>query len=319
MAQRDDIDPAILDEVADWLVLLQSGEAGDADLAALTLWRGQSPAHEEAWRRAETILGAFRQVPPAIGRTTLQRLGKPGRRQVLRTLGLLLATAPAAWLAWRQMPWREWTADIRTGTGEQKAIDLADGTRLVLNTASAVDVVFSAGERRLLLRAGEILVTTGRDPSPAYRPFIVQTVHGSLRALGTRFTVRSDADSTHVAVFEGAVAVQPLAAGDAAIVRAGERMTFSASRTQAVQPVDASAALWEQGMLVAKDMRLGDLLRELGRYRTGILRCDPAVADMPVSGAFPLRDTRASLALLEKTLPLHISSTTSWWVAVEAR
>src|SRR5690606_11580505 len=83
-----------------------------------------------------------------------------------------------------------WTADYRTATGEQRRSVLADGTQLQLNTASAVDVAYDANSRRLVLREGEILITTA--PDPAGRPFFVQTPQGIVQALGTRFSVRSD-------------------------------------------------------------------------------------------------------------------------------
>jgi transmembrane sensor len=311
-----DIDQAILDEAADWLVLLQSGEATDRDRAGLARWRARSPAHEAAWRRAEGILATFRRVPSRLGRDTLSRLGRPGRRQLLALLAL---AAPAAWLAWRHTPWQEWTADLRTATGDRKAVTLADGTRLVLNTATAVDVAFTAGERRLMLVAGEILVTTAKDPAPAPRPFIVDTAQGGLRPLGTRFGVRRLDDRTRVAVFEGAVEVRPAASPQAAVVGAGEQMAFTAGALQPMQAADDNAALWEQGMLLARDMRLGALVAELDRYHRGVLRCDPAVAGRTVSGAFPVTDIEASLALLEKTLPVRIGRATSYWITVQAR
>jgi transmembrane sensor len=83
--------------------------------------------------------------------------------------------------------------------------------------------------------------------------------------------------------------------------------------------VDATAASWEQGMLAVRDWRLADLVDELGRYRRGVLRCDPAVAGLRVSGAFPLNDTDASLRLLEKTLPVRVSRITPYWTTVAAR
>lgn len=310
-----DIEQSILDDAADWLVLLQSGEASDHDRARLAHWRERSPAHEAAWQRAEGVLETFQQVPPKLGRDTLARLPNPGRRELLALLALAV---PSAWLAWRHTPWQEWTADLRTATGEQKTITLADGTRLVLNTATAVDVAFTASERRIALVAGEIFITTAQDPSPTPRPFIVRTDHGNLRPLGTRFNVRRLDDSTRVAVFEGAVEVRPIDASQAAIVRVGEQMAFTASALQAAQPADASAALWERGMLLAQDMSLGDLVTELSRYHRGVLRCDPAVAGLTVSGSFPVADTQASLALLEKSLPVRIGRATSYWITVQA-
>lgn len=311
-----DIDHTILEEAADWLVLLQSGEATDHDKTKLARWRQRSPAHEAAWQRAEDILATFEQVPSRLGRETLSRLCNPGRRQLLALLAL---AAPAAWMLYRHTPWQGWTADFHTATGEQKTVTLADGTRLVLNTATAVDVAFTAAERRLALVAGEILITTAKDPSRTPRPFIVRTAQGSLRALGTRFTVRRLDDRTRVAVFEGAVEVRPAASTQAAVVRAGEQMAFTVGSLQAAQPADESAALWEQGMLLARDMRLDVLVAELARYHRGVMRCDPAAADLTVSGAFPVADTEASLALLEKSLPVRIGRATSYWITVQAR
>ena len=315
---ESNIDPAILLEAADWLVLLQSGEATENDRVALAHWRARSPAHDAAWRRAENMLGTFDQVPPKLGRDTFLHLGNPSRRQVLR-LGLLALAMPAAWLTWRHSPWQEWVADLRTATGEQKLIDLNDGTHLVLNTTSAVNVAFTAAERRLVLLAGEILVTTGHDPSPAPRPFIVQTAHGNLRALGTRFTVCHLVDSTRIAVFEGAVEIHPAVSIQTTVLRAGEQMIFTGLDMQPAQPVETSTTLWEHGMLLARDMHLGELVAELNRYHRGVLRCDPAVASLAVSGAFPVNDIPASLALLETTLPVRISRTTPWWITVQAR
>lgn len=314
-----DIDRTILDEAAGWLVLLQSGDASADDRANLEQWRGRSPAHEMAWQRAEGMLRMFRQVPPALGHGTLRRLNGPDRRRIL-SLALAGIMAPgAAWLAWHQAPWREWSADLRTATGERRTIDLADGTRLVLNTASAVDMAFTPTERRLTLLAGEILVTTGKDPSPVPRPFTVHTDQGSLRPVGTRFTVRGLEERTRVAVFEGAVEVRPALLDRQALLRAGEQMEFAAGTLLPVQPADEGSALWERGMLLARDMQLGELVAELARYRRGILRCDPAVAGLPVSGAFPVGNTDASLALLEKTLPVRVGRTTGYWVTVQAR
>jgi transmembrane sensor len=310
------IDQSILDEAADWLVLLRSGEATDRDRVRLTQWRGRSPAHEAAWQRAEGVLEIFQRVPPKLGRDTLSRLPSPGRRELL---ALLVSAVPAAWVVSQTTPWQEWTADLRTRTGEQKTIALADGTRLVLNTATAVDVVFTATERRLVLVAGEVFIATAKDPSPASRPFIVRTGQGSLRPLGTRFNVRSlDDDSTRVAVFEGAVEVRTTKSSHAAIARAGEQMVFNATTLLVAEPADVSAELWERGMLLAREMRLGELVAELGRYHRGVLRCDPAVAGLTVSGAFSLTDIPASLALLEKSLPVRISRSTSYWITVQA-
>lgn len=70
-------------------------------------------------------------------------------------------------------------------------------------------------------------------------------------------------------------------------------------------------------MLLARNMRLEDVITEMARYRPGVLRCDPAVAELRVSGAISLTD--AGLALLASELPLRIEHYTRYWVMVSAR
>ncbi|MCG2602935.1 MAG: FecR family protein, partial [Achromobacter sp.] len=281
-------DTAVLEEAAGWLVRFQSETLSAADRAAFERWRGRSAAHAAAWARVEDMLRSFGQVPPDLGARTLRQLERPGRRQALRSGAGLLLLGPAAWLAWRELPWHEWSADARTATGEQRRMQLADGTRLLLNTATAVDIQYTAEQRVIWLRAGEILLTTSKDPAPVHRPFIVRTAQGSVQALGTRFMVRDERDGIRVAVFEGAVAIRPAASDAQRVLRAGQQTVFDAQRIEPESAVDTALVSWEDGMLAARNWRLADLVAELARYRRGFLRCDPAVAELRVSGAFPL-------------------------------
>lgn len=314
------IDPEILGEAADWLVQLQSGTATDEDRRAIQVWRDRSAQHAQAWQRAEAIIGDFRSVPGSIASDTIRRIGRNtgvSRRQALNRIGLLLLAGPAVWLAQRELPWQQWMADQRTAIGEQKTLTLPDGTHLLINTNSSLNIAFNTNERRINLISGEVLITTARDPSPTHRPFIVHTRDGVARALGTRFSVRVDAPLTRLAVLEGAVEIRAAEQSAPVIVNAGEQSGFSSTLIGQVETLDPASLTWENGMMVAKQMRLADLLAELGRYRPGVLRCHSSVADLKVSGAFSLRDTDASLRLLQETLPVSISSLTRYWVAVE--
>lgn len=146
----------------------------------------------------------------------------------------------------------------------------------------------------------------------------MQTGLGSVQALGTRFMVRDEGAAIQVAVFEDAVEIRA-AGGARRVLRAGQRARFDADAIGPDQAADAAQVSWEHGMLAARNWRLADLVDELARYRRGFLRCDPEVAGLRVSGAFPLADTDASLRLLEKTLPVRIQRVTPYWVTVAAR
>ncbi|WP_295176418.1 hypothetical protein [Variovorax sp. SCN 67-20] len=100
---------------------------------------------------------------------------------------------------------------------------------------------------------------------------------------------------------------------------AGSRVRFGPASVGALNRADERAAAWTDGTLVVERMRLADFLGELGRYRGGVLRCDPEVGGLLVSGAFPLADTDAVLAMLEETLPVRLRSMSRYWVTVAAR
>ena len=304
------LDPGILGEAADWLVRLNEQPASSADLQAIEQWRARSAQHAEAWRRAEALLG-LHQLPPGLGRQSLQRSGL-NRRQMLNRLGVLMAVAPAAWLAARQLPWAEWNADLRIAVGERKHLRLPDGSQLTLNTDSAVNLAFNTRERRLRLLQGEILVDALPDP----RPFLIDTRHGLLRTPTARFSLRDLGDACRVAVLDKEVSIE-LPGYASQTVGAGQQLVFGAQGFQSLQMADANASAWDNGMLLAQGMRLDDLLGELGRYRSGFLRCDPRLANLRVTGAIPVGDSDAGLALLADMLPVKLRRMTRYWVSVE--
>ncbi|MBP0599279.1 FecR domain-containing protein [Herbaspirillum sp. LeCh32-8] len=309
-------DQRILGEAVDWLMRLQSNEA---DPDALRRWREADPRHAAAWARVESLrgmMGTVRELPPGAASGALQQANRNGRR---RALGLLAAMAalPAAWLAWREKPWEELSADLRTAVGERRSQTLPDGTRLVLNSHSAVNILFNQHERRIRLLAGEILVTTAPDPAPVHRSLLVQTPQGEAYALGTRFSVRRFEDDTAVAVFEGAVEIRNNNPAQRLVLQAGEQTRFGALGVADARPADPASAMWELGMLVAKDMPLAELLAELSRYRRGVLRCDAAIAGMQVTGAFPLDDIDRSLSVLTASLKLSQRRVSRWWISIE--
>lgn len=318
----DPIDPAIVQRAAEWMARLWSDDASEADRADCARWCAEHPQHATAWQRLQAFEGKLHSVPRDAARHVLREPAPNAylnRRRALKLLAVLLPVGGALYALRGSDSWQVATAGHSTATGEVRELILPDGTRVMLASASAIDVRFDASERLLVLRAGEILVTTAHDPDPAQRPFRVQSRHGTVRALGTRFTLRQDEHTSRVAVFEGAVEIR-LAHAPARPVRidAGYAAVFSADIVQSAAPVPASAAAWSRGVLVADNMCLDELVAELARYRPGLLRCDPAVASLTVNGVFSLRDTDRALHNLALALPVQILARTRYWVTVQA-
>lgn len=290
------IDPQVLEQAADWLMQLHAGDASARQRRDCERWRQSSPEHARAWSRAEKLLGKLGSLPPELAMPALDRSRSPARRAAVLKLAALLATVPGAWLLFDHSGWRH---DYRTATGERRDIVLADGSRVHLNTATALDVRFDAGERLLLLRGGEIFVAT--SPDAQGRPFVVQSAQGRMQALGTVFSVRQDEGHTRLAVQASRVRVTPLAGAAPRIVDAGQQVVFTQAAIGQPQMLDTGALAWQRGMLLADDLRLADFAQELARYRPGVIHCDPQVADIRISGAFPIADTDAALVMLVST------------------
>lgn len=313
------LDPQALDEAAEWLMRLSESELTETERADWERWRVSSPERLQAWARAQLLQSKLGGLPPALSLSALDRPSHPERRLVVGKLAALLALLPTGWGSWKLVEAQQWTADYRTAVGEQRELILADGSHITLNTDSAIDVLFDANQRLINLREGEILVQTAPDTSPQARPFVVSTRQGRMQALGTRFIVRELQPTTHLAVLEGAVRVQLPDSRRTAplIVNAGQRTEFSAQGFADVSPVDRSASAWTQGMLMADNLRLADFVAELARYRRGFLRCDPAIADLRISGAFPISDSQRTLSMLVQTYPViatgHLSG---YWVTL---
>lgn len=303
------IDPQILDEAADWLLQLHDGAVKESDRIACERWRQRSPEHARAWARAELLMNKLGGLPPGLAMPALRRPANVGRRAAVVKLALLLAAVPASWGAWRFIDEQEWTADYRTAVGERRDLRLADGTRLALNTATAIDVHFDEKHRTVALREGEILVETAPDIAAKHRPFSVNSIQGNMEALGTRFSVRQRDALTHIAVLEGAVRITPEDAKAAQqVLQAGQQTTFTKRNVQASIDADDSVIAWMQAMLMADKMPLGDFADELSRYRRGIVRVDPTLANLRISGAFPVGDTDQTLSMLVSTYPIDAAT-----------
>jgi transmembrane sensor len=307
----------VLDAAIAWQLSLDSGNPVEREEFAK--WHAAHEEHARAWRQLGMLDQRF-SVASGPARTALLQ-SREGIRRRVRKLGSGMASVVAVigltlFAADRYLPLDYWLADQRTATGEQRTIRLADGTLINLNTHSAVDVRFDEKQRLVVLQEGEILVETGHGDA---RPFIVETREGSMRALGTRFLVKREEQGTRLSVLQSAVAAHPESSPEEQILRAGQQMLIRSDGLGPIVALNPGADAWTRGMLVVDNARLEDLVREIGRYRQGHLGVAPEVADLRITGSFPLQNTDLALNALLPTLPVQIEQHTQWWVTVAAR
>ncbi|MCD9005328.1 FecR domain-containing protein [Luteimonas sp. XNQY3] len=299
----------------DWVVRLQSPDCDADDRAAFERWLAGAPGHPADYVRAERIhaLAATLSGDPSL------------RADAARAHRALRARPPA----WRR-PWAFATAAVlvlagvlgyrlllmpeeagasafalQTATGERREATLEDGSRIVLDTDSAVEVAFEPGARVLRLQRGRIHVIAAHD---AARPMRVLSGGGEVRVIGTTFQVREAGSAVDVALLEGHVAVSTTVAGGAGAAHetrelsAGQRVRYHQDgMIDAVAPLVANeAAGWLEGRLVFNDWPLDVLVAEANRYASvRLVLAEPALAEIRVSGQVQAGDQDSLAAALE--------------------
>ena len=297
----------IRQQAAEWVVALQTAGADEHDRlrAECDTWQAKDPRRRQV---LEQIQRMWQATEPAQAR-------RRQRRRRLTGLGAALLLV----LAGAQLPWAYWGADYRTAAGEIRTLTLPDGSQLVLNSGSAIDLDYSDSRRTVKLVRGELLATVAKAPD---RPFQVVTRDLTATALGTRYSVRLEDGFTRVAVQESTVAVTPRHGGDALNLTAGQQADLNRQGVVTRADTPRRRPDWADGRLAFNKAPLTEVVNRLARHRPGLLTLDHALAapDAPrFTGVLPANDSDAALALLADTLNLEVRYLTPWYVTVRSR
>lgn len=298
-------------EAATWFARLRGERVSAEDRARFAAWLNQSPDH----RRAYEEIAAFWNHPNLREVLATTPLSRPVSRRPGWRVGLVLA-AGLALLAviYRPVVLNCLDADICTTIGETRVSTLADGSRVLLNTDSALRVRYGPRERRVELARGEAYFEVQPNPQ---QPFVVVGAHSETRVKGTRFTVRIGAERDSVTVIGGVVEVSG-AGRTAPLLRQNDHVGVDASGPGRVDTVQATlTTAWIKGNAVFDNAPLTEVIAELGRYRRGaVIFAKPALKSLRVGGHFDLGDTDRALDSLEQTLPIRVHRIGAWLVII---
>lgn len=206
---------------------------------------------------------------------------------------------------------------FRTAIGERSNITLSDGSSVVLNTNSRIEVRFTPERRSVRLLAGQAWFQVARNPS---RPFVVDAGDQRVTALGTAFDVRLDGhDSVQVTLAEGKVSVEPILSPLARLISpppvpelliAGEALIVSDDAPVEKRKADVSKVVsWRQGQVVFDNDTLAAAIAEINRYSAKRIElADPALGELRVSGVFKAGHSDSFVETVTGHYPLQIAS-----------
>lgn len=316
-ARAQSQDDAVVTDAERWLARLHSPDCTANERVEFERWRSADAAHAAAYVAAERLWTRVQELAddPAVAAAfanaksrSFWRLG--AKRYLFTPLGLAASLVAATLLGFAAFRLVGAPENYRTDLGEQREVTLADGSSVVLDTASALRVELDSKHRMIYLDGGQAHFAVARDSA---RPFIVKAGGSVITALGTSFDVRNERAEITVTLMQGRVAVTPASEKDGEILLPGERVTISATtglkhKQKMVVDVDASSA-WTQGNLIFKDTELQDAISEINRYTPQKIRIgDSSLAAMPISGVFHVGDPVAVVIALQRSFPISAAS-----------
>ena len=310
------------DAAAHWLVLRDRGFA-PSEAGRFAAWLSASDANAEAWRRAEGLWTSFDAEPDVLldSMRKAALAARPSREQSFQR-GLIAASAAAmivmaSLIGWRglatmraeapgarsAMALAEPRPDHVTQVGVRSDFSLPDGTRVTLDSDSALAVAYTAARRDVHLLRGQAFFAVKHD---AIHPFTVNAAGRTVTALGTAFDVHLDRQSLSVVLAKGSVLVAQ-AGGSAVRLSPGQRFQAGAGQPGVVSTVDVDQMLaWRTGYLEFRDEPLTDAVAEMNRYGGEPVSIgDPAISSLRISGRFRIGDPARFARTLTEVYPLR--------------
>ena len=332
--------PEIEAEARAWIITLDGSPATD-ELAEFQAWLQSNPQHRQifdqtvaTWnamdRLSEVYFNRFENQPRA-GST--RRSISPLRNYTVGAIlaGLFLFAGVITLFLYPNIDNGVTQADgismaYSTAIGEIKTVSLPDGSKLLLNSNTKIDISFNEAARLVHLGEGEAYF----DVSHAIdKPFIVYAGKYVVKATGTAFSVEILGGELDVLVTEGRVEVatlqspvtgneQPdssrIADADSLVpLMQGQRIilnehTDMLESIQRVAPESIKKNLaWRDGMLMFDNDPLDFVIAEINRYtKVKIMITDSTIRDMRFGGYFRIGDVPVILATMEENYGLKV-------------
>jgi len=313
------------DKASAWLVALAETPDDAALQAQFAAWMAADPAHARDWDEISHTYDMLAGIAPArrdrAAADAVQSVRRIRRETAAAPRRRLLAFASAALAASLALALLPSTgafsgADHVSGTAELRAVELEDGSTVRLAPRSSIAVAYSAAERRIRLLNGTAFFEVRPQ---AGRPFRVEAAHMEATAIGTSFEVRRDGGARRVAVRSGTVQVEDegpppvsvrLAAGDW-VQRAGEGEVLRG------REVADEVAAWLDGVLIAKDRPVQDVVAEIRRYHPGfVILLGESLGRQPLTGVYSLANPAAALRAIAEAQGATVYQVSPWVLVI---
>ncbi len=307
--------PPAVAQAIEWYARRSSGAFDAPAQSRFEQWLRADPSHQDAWRSLSHQLE--RTLVPLAGqqgsRQALNSVDHSRRRMLRGALAVGAIGLGTPLLTLRGGPLHErWGADLRTTRAERRRFSLEDGSSLLLNARSAVDLLFSASQRSVQLLQGAVLAEVHSDPA---RPFVLQCAFGEAWLEGGRCLLSVQAGTAQLWALDGALELRT--PGTRQRLASGQGLAFDGQAWQPIARGYIDERAWARGLLEVHDQALGQVIEHLRPYHPGLLQVSARAAALRISGVFSLDNSHQALAALKDVLPLQVVSYLGVWTRVD--
>jgi transmembrane sensor len=331
--------PAVVAEASAWFIEFRAGDVNDEARQHFIEWLRRSPEHIQAYlevsgvwaelptsdpdgkidiaswiarARNEADVIALSPDTPRPPHTQSAEEPRMLRYRPRRVALAIAALALFASVAVRFLGVGDFGGSYSTGIGEQRTIQLTDGSTAELNARSRIHVHLTDQQRDVTLLEGQALFRVAKD---GHRPFVVRAGDAQVRAVGTEFDVYRKQSATVVTVVEGRVETYDGSGspGSSApiVLSAGEQITLlphTVTKPTRTDPVVATA--WVQKRLIFEETPLRDVAEEFNRYnRRPLTIDDPELQKIRISGVYSSTDPASLINFLRSQSTIHVVET----------
>ena len=298
---------------AEWV--MERREAGDwtaESQQSLDAWLAQSPAHllaywrlNATWERTHRLAALRHRKPGQEAPASDRQPFWSGFLRIAAACALIgaIGVASAPFFS------RPMEKNYATPVGGSEIITLADGSRIELNTNTALRTTIGRNKRAVELIRGEAVFQVRHD---ANRPFVVLALGHRITDLGTKFSVRESAGHLKVALLEGRASFEsadPRIQQHSVTMKPGDVVVATAetmSVTKMSSKMLTSELAWRSGMLIFDETPLADAVAEINRYNHEKLDiADSKIASLKIDGTFRIDNTRGFLDMAQHVLGLR--------------
>lgn len=292
----------IEEQAAQWLARQDGDNWSPALEEALERWKAESTAHRVAYLR---LAASWNTATPPEKRQT-SRASNAGYWRI--AAGLILAVGAALLI---NIGGAAPGTVMETPVGGNQHMALADGSQIVLNTATLLRSKVNSRERTVWLDRGEVYFAIAPDPK---KPFVVVAGNSRITVLGTRFLVRTQEGKTEVDVVEGRVRVEPLGNAhekSAMVLTANQRVIAVPGKLIRSSQSEAqleNALSWRERKLVFDQVSLEHAASEFNRYNaTKLLIADAEARKVIIGGRFDVDNVQGFSRLLSDGFGLQVT------------